>query len=269
MTHEINKEEGFTLVELSIVLVIIGLIIGGILAGQDMIRAAEVRSTIAQIEKFNTSTNTFRDKYRYIPGDMNSVKAGEYGLETRTGAVGHGDGNGRLEGCAAGAVAFGCETALYWRDLAQVGLIGTDMNYATDALGNAGAAIAGPVLPDFIPEASLGRGNYFNVFNAAGINYFQLAGVSGIDATGVHTLVNALTPQEAENIDSKVDDGRPATGVVRAMEGTGPLNTAAVPATSAVGVCVDVAGNAPYNTNDAAVADVSTTPSCQLRFRFN
>ena len=267
MTHEIKREDGFTLVELSIVLVIIGLIIGGILAGQDMIRAAEVRSTIAQIEKFNTSVNTFRDKYAYIPGDMNSIKAGEFGFETRTGAVGHGDANGRLEGCAAGAVVFGCETALFWRDMAQVGLVGEDMNYATDALANAAAIITGPELPDFIPEASLGRGNFFNVFNAAGINYYQLTGVSDIAATGAQTLVNALTPQESENIDNKMDDGRPLTGVVRAMEGTGPLNTAVTPATAAVGVCVDSGGaNNPYNNT---TEDFANTPACQLRMRFN
>src|SRR5215475_14851525 len=98
-----HGQQGFTLVELSIVLVIIGLIVGGVLVGQDMIKAAELRSTISQIEKYNTAVNTFRDKYRYIPGDINQTHAVNVGLYNRTANVnaGNGDGNGLLESCGA------------------------------------------------------------------------------------------------------------------------------------------------------------------------
>ncbi len=53
---------GFTLIELSIVLVIIGLIVGGVLVGQDLIKAAETRATVGQVEKYNAAVNTFRTK---------------------------------------------------------------------------------------------------------------------------------------------------------------------------------------------------------------
>ena len=58
-----HKSAGFTLIELSIVLVIIGLIIGGVLVGRDLIAAAQVRAQISQIEKYQTAVNTFRGKY--------------------------------------------------------------------------------------------------------------------------------------------------------------------------------------------------------------
>src|SRR5665213_1351327 len=63
------KLNGFTLIELSIVLVIIGLIIGGVLTGRDMIHAAQVRKTITQKEKFTAAANAFHNKYNCLPGD--------------------------------------------------------------------------------------------------------------------------------------------------------------------------------------------------------
>ena len=100
-----RTEAGFTLIELSIVLVIIGLIVGGVLVGQDLIRAAEIRATITQVEKFNTAVNTFRDKYGAIPGDMNNGVAQTFGFTSRSGLAGQGDGNGLLDG-EAGETAF-------------------------------------------------------------------------------------------------------------------------------------------------------------------
>ena len=63
-------DKGFSLVELSIVLVILGLLIGGILTGQSLIRAAELRSVTTQYQGYVTAVNTFRDKYFALPGDM-------------------------------------------------------------------------------------------------------------------------------------------------------------------------------------------------------
>jgi prepilin-type N-terminal cleavage/methylation domain-containing protein len=96
-----GRMQGFTLIELSIVLVIIGLIVGGVLVGQDLIRAAEVRATISQIEKYNTAANTFLGKYGYLPGDIKDPDASNFGFISRHMQCqdgGLGDGNGVIEG---------------------------------------------------------------------------------------------------------------------------------------------------------------------------
>lgn len=69
-----NKQRGFTLVELAIVMTIIGLLIGGILKGQEMIQNARVTATIAQVKAIEAATTTFRDAYNGMPGDL--VRAG-------------------------------------------------------------------------------------------------------------------------------------------------------------------------------------------------
>ena len=81
--QEISSNRAFTLIELSIVLVVVALIIGGVLVGQDLIRAAGVRSQITQIEKYQTAANTFRGKYGALPGDMNAATASQFGFPAR------------------------------------------------------------------------------------------------------------------------------------------------------------------------------------------
>src|SRR5690606_5447486 len=80
-------QRGFTLVELAIVLVIIGLIIGGVLVGQDLIRSAQIRAQISQLDRFNVAVGAFRAKYNCIPGDCARVST------WLSGGV-SGDGNG-------------------------------------------------------------------------------------------------------------------------------------------------------------------------------
>ena len=75
-----HNKSGFTLIELSIVLVIIGLIVGGILVGQDLIKSAEMRNLASQLRQYQVATSTFRGKYNEIPGDMLYINVQAFGL---------------------------------------------------------------------------------------------------------------------------------------------------------------------------------------------
>ena len=107
---------GFTLIELSIVLVIIGLVVGGVLVGRDLINAAEIRSLLKEQEQFKTAAATFRGKYDCLPGDC--WNAMTFGFATN----GNGDG---IMGDPTGDLFNGlnAEQLSFWQQLFQAGLI--------------------------------------------------------------------------------------------------------------------------------------------------
>ena len=170
-----RHNHGFTLIEMAIVLVVIGLIVGGVLVGQDLIKAAEVRATISQIEKYNTAANTFRGKYIALPGDMNAATASQFGFAARGQDAGEGDGNGVIEGTyntnAAGSNCGVCtatgEPVLFWNDLSyangmNLNLIEGSFNSVGGALGALGdpvpPGLTGTSLTSWFPAAKIGGG---------------------------------------------------------------------------------------------------------------
>lgn len=272
-------DHGFTLLELSIVLVIIGLIVGGILVGQDLIKASEVRSTVGQIEKYNSSVNAFRTKYGGIPGDLPAANALAFGLATRAGSAGRGDGNGLVDstGGTNSSEVFGQEVALFWNDLSQANLVDGQFTGLTNVDSAAPLAVTTAEISLTFPPARLARGNYITVGNNAGINYYLILGLSSVTVTtGQYTATANLTPTEAYNMDNKLDDGQPNTGVVQA-KGT-PASTAnfftddsSWAATSAVGNCMTggVSATDPVDTYNRALTLGGDSPACMIRFRFN
>lgn len=235
-----SVKTGFTLLELSIVLIIIGVIVGGVFVGADIIRSAGVRSQISQIEKYNSAANTFKEKYNSLPGDLDNLSAASFGFSSRPGTPGQGDGNGMIEGLyyANTAVASGfggnCEPLFFWQDL-TVGNPTTPLNinliegsFNTVNTANCGAAGAG-TYPNgtniganmnlFLPAAKLGLGNYVIVFSTQRVNYFAINKITGIGlaSSGVYYGSNGLTVQQAYQIDKKMDDGFPTTGKVQAI----------------------------------------------------
>ncbi len=212
---------GFTLIELSIVLVIIGLVVSGVLVGQDLIRAASVRSTVTQIEKFNTAANTFREKYGYLPGDIKDPDASNFGFLARGTLQGQGDGDGVLMGrnasYASGAFQTG-ETAMFWVDLSTARMIEGNFNAITPTtFGN-------PVASNFgtwYPEAKLGQGNFIYTYSYNSANYFGMAFVNSIATNnGTVYATSGITVAQAQAIDSKMDDGMAQTGNVIAFYST-------------------------------------------------
>jgi len=264
-----QKQQGFTLVELAIVLVIIGLIVGGVLVGQDLIKAATVRSTLGDIEKYNAAATTFRNKYGGLPGDLLAANATQFGLLTatgRTGAAGLGDGNGLIEGCGAAAVALGCETALFWVDLSTAGLIPQNLTAYTSAATTVDNITSISAMQSYLPTQKVRQGTFAFVYTTGGRNYFTVA-TALTGAAGAVTLGAGVTPNEGRSMDEKLDDALPRTGVVIALAAAAPLSAATaadVGAASATGVCVNT-GTTPNSYN--VVPAFQDEINCRMRLR--
>jgi prepilin-type N-terminal cleavage/methylation domain-containing protein len=217
---------GFTLIEIAIVLVIIGLIVGGILVGQDLIRAAGVRATISQIEKYNTAVNTFIGKYNAMPGDMNAQTATQFGFTPRGTVAGQGDGNGAIQGYgsagASGIDQGGGETGLFWVDLSTANGLNVNMidgSFSSATITAPAVTVTTATMSNYLPSAKLGKGNYIYVgtFNDDGVNYYGISAPSQITLTqGFMTSAPGLSVMQAYSIDTKIDDGMPLTGNVLA-----------------------------------------------------
>ncbi len=276
---------GFTLVEMSIVLVIIGLIVGGILVGRDLINAAEVRATISQINKYNSAVNTFLVKYNGLPGDLRSDLAAAYGFTTRAGSQGRGDGNGIIDGINAGDdnQSFAQESAMFWNDLSVAGLIDGSFQGGLNVDSANPQAVTAAQVPTTFPVAKLGRGNYVTVSSYSGTNYWIMGGITstsgGVGGGGYNSYLD-MTPVEAYNIDIKMDDGMPNTGIVQqhGIGQTGPLPVLSPcswpsnwQAASGAGFCTMGGANAadPAATYNRVSSTGGNTPACILRFRFN
>src|SRR5213593_1235260 len=98
-----KRRQGFTLVEIAIVLVIIGLLLGGILKGQEMITQAKIKNVIADFSGISAAYHGYVDRYKKIPGDDpcagGTVLVGNCGTTTgRWSGATEGNGNGQVAG---------------------------------------------------------------------------------------------------------------------------------------------------------------------------
>ena len=227
-----HNQRGFTLVELSIVLVIIGLIVGGVLVGRDMIQAAQLRDVVKQIEYYNTAVMTFKIKYSCLPGDC--PKATQFfGMKTAAGACttgeddaatadgttcnGNGDGYINLNGDDEVGTYDNDEPSWFWQQLGDAKLI--DGNYcgAVDEYDQdppTPGCIDYPHIKNFEPA------EWVVSAQACGIPDGQLNcngapnNMYSIDVGGQSAPNPIFTPAQAFYLDSKMDDGFPGTGNV-------------------------------------------------------
>lgn len=109
--HANGRKRGFTLIELSVVLVVIGLLVGGILVGRDLIKAGEIRSMLSEVQ-FKLASTAFRTKYGCVAGDCNNATSFFSGAT-----------NGDGDGFVSANVDVYPETYQFFYQLNQSGLL--------------------------------------------------------------------------------------------------------------------------------------------------
>jgi prepilin-type N-terminal cleavage/methylation domain-containing protein len=198
------RQKGFTLVEIAIVLVIIGLLLGGILKGQEMITQARIKNIINDFNGITAAYASYQDRYRAVPGD--DPRAG--GLSGRwTGSV-SGDGNGVILGnynAAASDPPLGTEESnTFWWHLRLAG---------------------------FIPGPTTGPGVASQPTNAVSgmIGVTTGNGGSTMGLSGLIVCSANIPDKIAIAVDTQTDDQNSQGGVVRANRTTTPNPNLAVP----------------------------------------
>jgi prepilin-type N-terminal cleavage/methylation domain-containing protein len=282
-----NNRGGFTLIELSIVLVIIGLIVGAILVGQSLIHQAQLQRIMKEQTQFAEAINTFYGKYNCIPGDCPNAtnffgSAGGTGSDsdvncttpaaTNMGSTGtcNGNGDGKIgdNGTLSVVDANGVETYLVWQHLALAGLIPGSYSIKGQCASNGRA-------PGYnAPASNAVAGGEWEILRVDNTSTASTVALTGGSTTGVapniegqHALVignylycnQAQTPflsvADAFAFDTKYDDGMPFTGFISAEPEAGGGYW-----------CMAGAATATTQYNTANAYDGSQNP-CMLLFQ--
>ncbi len=198
-----KSEQGFTLVELAIVLIIVGLLITGVLKGQELITNAEISSTATSVRAVDAAISTFRDSYAAFPGDMLPVTA--IARIPTCGTCAGGDGNGRIAQ-AVGAAGDTGEALVFWEHLIRAEMLVS--NNEVNPVLNPKTPIAGFFSVGYHPGPALAVGG-----GAVGQGHFIVIANTDV-GTG-----DTLAASEAARLDRKTDDGLPATGTTQSDGG--------------------------------------------------
>ncbi len=197
------RQGGFTLIEIAIVLVIIGLLVGGILQGQELIETSRVRQATREVSSISAAIFAYEDRYGATPGD-DGPAATVNGRGATWAAVAAGDADGNLEVTLANTFNGTTESGAFWQHLRASGFISGDPN-------DAGAAAS----PD----------------NAWGGRTGVTTDLMGGGLAGTKVCLSQVPGASSIAMDTELDDGDGATGRFRATLGvagtdTVPTNTA-------------------------------------------
>lgn len=200
-----KQQKGFTLVEMAIVLVIIGLLLGGVLKGQELIDNSKIKNAMNDIKGVSAAFNGYYDRFRAIPGDDNN---GGALFSTRGGSWANipATASGNADGVLAVTSPFAAtadENRYFWSHVRAAGLLS----------GDAAAQIGIPMLPKNAFGGLIG----VTGGTAAG------TGVYGMPANGKYVCLGSIPGKAARAMDVAMDDGVANTGVMRSASGNANL----------------------------------------------
>lgn len=237
-----RKTAGFTLLEMSIVILIIALFIAGIMGGKTLIRQSELRSVLQEYDQYKNATKEFLDKYGQLPGDYTAAATawGDDGCPTNafsasaagSTATCSGDGDGLIANCNGdlGATTGSCsdvnEAWRVWQHLSNAGLIEGRFTGRTGDSDSSTATQATPGLN--VPASKLKPAGwtflyYLNTSNQTWLprdhygHVFLFGGGRG-GYSGIFTTEPTINTYDALGMDLKIDDGLPTTGMLRAWD---------------------------------------------------
>jgi len=258
----IIEKNGFTLVELALVLVIIGLVIGGVLVGRDLVSSSTIRAQVSQLESFDSAVSVFKSRYGYMPGDI--PNPGDFGLNS--GIVSAycnannvaGDGIVQDRNDNYPAQWTNCEPLYFFMHLRDAGLI---KDLPSKYIGAVAGCLQGnSTSPQYIgchfPAAKIGTGG-FTATTMANMRLGYFMGITNWDPLVSNPYALTMTstgptviPNDAYNLDVKMDDGTPLKGKIKSVIRPATADTVAN------NCIVSVAANS-YNVT-------KTTTSCNL-----
>lgn len=189
-----SKQSGFTLIEIAIVLVIIGLLLGGVLKGQELINSAKVKSLATDFRNIPVYIYGYQDKYRALPGDDKAAASHVSGTvaDPASGVV----GNGVIDGTWDSETTDD-ESYLFWQHVRLAGL----------ATGSTSAGAA-----DYLPVNAVGG----TIGLTSGV-YPPIATAAGVDLRGTYVICSAgILGKFVKQLDIQMDDGRPDGGSMMA-----------------------------------------------------
>lgn len=193
-----KNQSGFTLVEIAIVLVVIGLLLGGVLKGQELVLNARIRNAISEYNNIASANFAYQDRYRAVPGDDPGAN-GRFPAVVP--AIVDGNGNGILEGdnnYGAGTEAAAAdETGDFWQHLRNDRLV-------VGALGSTNLPV-----------------NSFD--GSSGVQTTAFGGIPPNGIPGEVICHSNIGFKPAQIIDTRLDDGSSNTGTVMSAADNGAL----------------------------------------------